>query len=43
MILDRKVRKSGRKEEEIKNKMKRRMLIWSSEIKRENLSKDVNS
>ena len=43
MILDTIVRKSGRKEEEIKNKMKRRMLIWSSEIKRENLSKDVNS
>ena len=37
------MRKSGRKGEEIKNKMKRRMLIWSSEIKRENLSKDVNS
>ena len=34
MILDRKVRKSGRKEEGMENEMKRRMLICSSEIER---------
>ena len=34
MILDRKVRKSGRKEEGMENKMKRRMLICSSEMER---------
>ena len=43
MILDRKVRKSGRKEEGMGNKMKRRMLICSSEIELSYLSKDVNS
>ena len=43
MILDRKVRKSGRKEEGMENKMKQRMLICSSDIERDNLSKDVNS
>ena len=43
MILDRKVRKSGRKEEGMENKMKRRMLICSSDIERDNLSKDGNS
>ena len=34
MILDRKVRKSGRTEEGMENKMKQRMLICSSEIER---------
>ena len=43
MILDRKVRKSGRKEEGMENEMKRRMLICSSEIELSYLSKDVNS
>ena len=43
MILDRNVRKSGRKGEEIENKMKRRMLICSSEMERSYLSKDGNS
>ena len=43
MILDRKVRKFGRKEEGMENKMKRRMLICRSAIKRENLTKEWNS
>ena len=43
MILDRKVRKSGRKEEGMENERKRRMLICSSEIELSYLAKEWNS